>query len=88
MHPTSQRLVRVIPRTLLKVSEQKIYTRPIPQSQDRLRPTLIDVLIKQQQAAGEAWPQNLRLERQLKKEAYRKVRPEVRSALKSLTKER
>jgi len=88
MHPTPLRLARVIPRRLLKVSDHKIYKRPTPQTEDRTRPTLIDLLEVQKKKAGESWPPNLRLERQLKREDFKLVQPGVKSALKKLTKER
>lgn len=88
MHPTLLRLARVIPRRLLKVSDHKISKRPTPQTEDRTRPTLIDLLEVQKKKAGESWPPNLRLERQLRSEDFKLVRPEVKSALKNLTKER
>ncbi|KAF8817516.1 hypothetical protein BYT27DRAFT_7074511 [Phlegmacium glaucopus] len=88
MHPTPLRLARVIPRRLLKVDDRKINKRPTPQTEDRTRPTLIDLLEVQKEKAGNLWPPNLRLERQLKRNDFRLVRPEVKSALKKLTKER
>lgn len=88
MHPTPLRLARVLPRRLLKVEERKITKRPTPQTEDRTRPTLIDLLEVQKERAGKSWPPNLRLERQLKRNDFRLVRPEVKSALKRLTKER
>jgi len=88
MHPTSLRLARVIPRRLLKVGDRKINQRPTPQTEDRTRPTLIDLLEVQKEQAGKSWPPNLRLERQLKRDDFKLVQPEVQSALKRLTKER
>ena len=89
MHPTPLRFARVIPRRLLNVSDYKINKRPTPQSEDRTRrPTLIDLLEVQKNKAGESWPPNLRLERQLTRDDFKLVRPEVKSALKRLTKER
>jgi len=88
MHPTSLRLARVIPRRLLKVGDHKINKRPTPQTEDRTRPTVIDLLEAQKEMAGASWPPNLRLERQLKRDDFKLVRPEVKSALKKLTKER
>jgi hypothetical protein len=88
MRPTSSRLVRVVPRNILNVVENKIYRRPRPQIEETKQPTLMDVLMKRRQDAGEAWPANLRLEPQLTKKAYREVMPELRSVLKKMTKER
>ena len=88
MHPTPLRLARVIPRRLLKVGDHKIIKKPTPQTEDRKQPTLIDLLEKQKQKAGASWPPNLRLERQLKRDDFKSVQPELKSALKRLTKER
>jgi len=88
MHPTPLRLARVIPRRLLKVGDHKINKRPTPQIEDRIRPTLIDLLEVQKKKAGTSWPPNLRLERQLSRDDFRLVQPKVKSALKRLTKER
>jgi hypothetical protein len=89
MHPTPLRFARVIPRRLLNVNDRKIFKRPTPQSEDMTRrPTLIDLLEVQKKNAGESWPPNLRFERQLKRDDFKLVRPEVKSALKKLTKER
>ena len=89
MHPTPLRFARVIPRRLLNVNDRKINKRPTPQSEDRTRrPTLIDLLEAQKKKAGESWPPNLRLERQLTRDDFKLVQPEVKSALKKLMKER
>jgi hypothetical protein len=88
MRPTACRLVRVVPRNLLNVPEHKIHQRPRPQIEETKQPSLIDVLVKRRDAAKEDWPQNLRLERQLTKEAFRDVRDELRPTLKKMTKER
>ena len=88
MHPTATRLVRVVPRNLLNVAEEKILARPKHQAQQRIQPTLIDIMMKQKETAGESWPANLRLERQLKREMFTGVTPSLRSVLKKMTKER
>lgn len=88
MQPTPTRLVRVIPRKLLNVSDQKILNRPRPQTEALKQPTFMDLLMKRKEDAGDAWPANLRLEPQLKKEIFKEVLPGVRSALRRMTKER
>ena len=88
MRPTSTRLVRLIPRKLLNVAEQKIYSRPRPQIEDLKQPTFMDLLMKRKERAGNTWPANLRLEPQLKKAVFKEVVPGVRSVLKRMTKER
>jgi hypothetical protein len=88
MHPTPLRFARVIPRRLLNVSDSKIIMRPTPQTEDRKRPTLIALLEAQKKKAGESWPSNLRLERQLTRDDFKLVQPKIQSELKKLTKER
>ncbi|KAF8967643.1 hypothetical protein BDZ97DRAFT_501799 [Flammula alnicola] len=88
MRPTASRLVRVVPRKLLNVSDQKIYMRPRPQTEDLKQPTLMDMLFKKREEAGDAWPLNIRLEPQLKKEVFKEVQPKLRTVLKRMTKER
>ncbi|KAJ3503088.1 hypothetical protein NLJ89_g8590 [Agrocybe chaxingu] len=87
MRATATRLVRVIPRSVLK-ADQKVYNPPYPQTRDRTRPTLMDALMMDRDRQPELWPLNLRLEPQLKKEVFKEVKPSFRSALKKMTKER
>ncbi|KAF5316041.1 hypothetical protein D9619_006359 [Psilocybe cf. subviscida] len=88
MRPTLSRLIRVVPRSTLVVPDTKIYNRPKPQSEERKQATLIDNIIAQREAAGENWPQNIRLEPQLKKDDFKAVMPKIRTELKKLMKER
>ncbi|KAF9475216.1 hypothetical protein BDN70DRAFT_883975 [Pholiota conissans] len=88
MRPTARRLVRVVPRKLLNVNDAKIYNRPRPQSEDRKQPTTMDLLFQKREEAGETWPENLRLEPQLKKIVFKEVDPKLRTVLKAMTKER
>ena len=88
MHPTVSRLIRVVPRKLLDVAEQKIYQRPRPQIEETRQPSLMDVLMKRRRDAKEDWPSNLRLEQQLTKDTFKDVMPELRKTLKKMTKER
>ncbi|KAF9563959.1 hypothetical protein CPC08DRAFT_685928 [Agrocybe pediades] len=88
MRPTPNRLVVVTLRSRLNVSDSKIYNRPRPQKEDLAIPTLMDLLMARKEKMGDAWPANLRLEPQLKKEVFKEVMPEVRSQLRRMTKER
>jgi hypothetical protein len=88
MHPSIPRLVRIIPRNALQISERKILSPPAPQTQELTRPTLIDVLQQQKQEAGDQWPMNIRIEPVVKKEAFKRVQADVRVRLKKLLKER
>ncbi|KAF9531756.1 hypothetical protein CPB83DRAFT_84793 [Crepidotus variabilis] len=88
MHATARRLVRVVPRNVLNVAEEQIYHRPRPQIEDIRQPTVIDMLEQKKVEAGAAWPTNIRIERQLTKDVFKDVVPDVRSLLKKMTKER
>jgi hypothetical protein len=88
MHPTTSRLVRIVPRKLLDVAEHRIHQRPRPQIEETRQLSLMDVLMKRREDAKKDWPSNLRLERQLTKETFRDVMPELRTTLKKMTRER
>lgn len=88
MRPSVARLVRIIPRTALKVEEAKVLRPPAPQTLELKKPTLIETLIKQQAEAGGIWPSNIRIEPVVKKEALKTVQSDVRLRLKKLLKER
>ncbi|KAF5324796.1 hypothetical protein D9611_004494 [Ephemerocybe angulata] len=87
MRPTLTRLVRIIPRDALKVSERKILPRPTSQQVEHDKPTTMDILFQQQEQAGERWPSNIRLERAVRKKELAEVRPEFRVPIKKLLKE-
>ncbi|KIM44519.1 hypothetical protein M413DRAFT_67778 [Hebeloma cylindrosporum] len=88
MRPTQSRLIRVVPRKLLNVSNQKIVARPTPQTADKLQPTLMDIMMKKKEKAGDSWPANLRLEPQLTSKDFKSVQPAFRSTMRRMTKER
>jgi hypothetical protein len=88
MRPTPTRLIRVVPRKLLNVSDQKIIARPTPQTADKLQPTLMDIMMKRKEEAGDSWPANLRLEPQLTSKVFKAVQPGFRSTMRRMTKER
>ena len=88
MRPTPSRLIRVVPRKLLNISDQKIIARPTPQTTDKLQPTLMDIMMKRKEEAGDSWPANLRLEPQLTSKVFKAVQPGFRSTMRRMTKER
>jgi len=88
MRPSIPRLVRIIPRKALQIDERKILLPPAPQTQELSRPTLIDILQKQRDEAGDAWPMNIRIEPVIQKEAFKRVQADVRVRLRKLLKER
>jgi len=80
--------MRIIPRDTLQIEQRKIRPPPAPQTRELARPTLIDVLQKQKEDAGDAWPVNIRIEPVVKKEAFKRVHSDIRVRLKKLLKER
>ncbi|PFH49105.1 hypothetical protein AMATHDRAFT_63754, partial [Amanita thiersii Skay4041] len=84
MYPSTPRLLRVLPRSTLT---SKILPAPAPQITELNRPTLMDALQKQKEKAGDSWPQNIRLEPVVKKEAFKHVQADVRTRLKRLLRE-
>ncbi|TFK62352.1 hypothetical protein BDN72DRAFT_827552 [Pluteus cervinus] len=97
MHPSTPRLVRLIPKSSLSslqtsttvIPPPRIRPAPLPQTAELNRPTLMDILMSRQRSAGaEGWPQNIRLEPTIKKEAFKPVHKDVRTKLKKLLKER
>jgi len=51
------------------------------------RSNLMDRLLEQKVRAGESWPDNIRMEPVMKKEAFKRVQTGVRSRLKRLLRE-
>ncbi|KAH6918775.1 hypothetical protein BKA70DRAFT_1248226 [Coprinopsis sp. MPI-PUGE-AT-0042] len=87
MHPTALRLVRVIPRAAITTPQPQIIPRPRPQYEDLKKPTILQLLEKQKEDAGDSWPANIRIERVVKKEELKNVKPELRGAFKKMLKE-
>lgn len=84
MRPSLRRLVHIIPREALKVSERKIIPRPIHSQEEFKQLTTIDLLFQQKEQAGESWPSNIRLERAVRKRELKRVRPDLRVILKKM----
>lgn len=88
MHSSLPRLVRVIPRSQL-TSETVAAVRTLPAPRPYVRPpTLIEILMKRKEAAGDSYPSNIRIEPVITREAFRGVPHDLRKELKDLTKER
>ena len=84
MRPTLVRLVRVVPRSQVDPA-----LRPIPQPvrSDIPKPTLIEVLQKRKEEAGEAYPSNIRIEALETKTALRGLPREARKTLATMLRE-
>lgn len=85
MRSTARRLVQIIPKSAIPQSIVRPALRP--QTEELNRPTLIDILLERK-ANSTDWPQNLRIEPVVKKEAFRHVQAEARTELKKMLKER
>lgn len=89
MRPTKACLVRIVQyNKLLNASNSKIYMPPRTHNEDKNEPTIMDLLFKQRDEAGDSWPANIRLEPQLKKSVFKEVQPKLRTVFKAMTKER
>jgi len=88
MWPSAVRLVQIIPRKALQLTEKKIVLPLAPQTRELEKPTLLNVLRRQMEAAEESWPKNIRIEPVVKKEAFKRVQSDVRVRMKKLLKER
>ncbi|KII88938.1 hypothetical protein PLICRDRAFT_590673 [Plicaturopsis crispa FD-325 SS-3] len=88
MHATIPRLVRIVPRSVAKAANAHITPHPAikNRSGSELPPTVHEVLMRQRAEMGEAWPANVRIEPILTKKTFARVRPELRSDLKSIAK--
>jgi hypothetical protein len=82
------RLVQIVPRSALRNTEKKIIPPPAPQTHDLGNSTLVNILMRQRDTAGELWPSNIRIEPVVKKEAFKRVQSNIRVRLKRLLKER
>ena len=84
MRPTLARFVRVIPRSQVDPS-----LRPMPQPirSDVSQPTLIEILQKRKDAAGDAYPPNIRIEALEAKTALKGLPREARKTLAVMMKE-
>src|SRR3984957_7711104 len=81
--------IRIIPRNAIqptKGGKIDIVPEPIPQRLEK-KETLIGVLTRQREAAGTAWPANLRIEPVVTKKTFERVHTDYRTELKALLKE-
>ncbi|KZT03512.1 uncharacterized protein LAESUDRAFT_334655 [Laetiporus sulphureus 93-53] len=86
MRPTFSRLVRVIPRSSLP-PKQAVRTVPEPMRSDVKQPTLIQILLERQAAAGDSYPSNIRIEPELTRATFKGVKPEVKRELLKVVRE-
>jgi hypothetical protein len=88
MKASAVRLVRIVPRKALGPASAIVVNAPSPQSRDLQQPTVLDLLHKQREKASSDWPENIRIEPVVKKDAFKPVQTEVRTRLKRMLKER
>ncbi|KAL1947965.1 hypothetical protein VTO73DRAFT_13689 [Trametes versicolor] len=71
MYPTLARLVRVLPRSQVDPALRPV---PVPVRSDVPKQSLIEILQKRKEEAGEAYPANIRIESLEAKTALRELR--------------
>ncbi|KAI9064266.1 hypothetical protein FKP32DRAFT_615855 [Trametes sanguinea] len=85
MQPTLARLVRVLPRSQVDPALRPV---PAPARADEIRrPSLIEVLLKRKEEAGDNFPSNLRIEALEAKSALRGLPRDARKTLAAMLKE-
>jgi len=91
MRPSIPRLVRVLPRSAVAVRE---HGHPLPRvyeelpKESRKQPTLLEILLKEKEAAGANYPPNIRIEPLMSKKTFAGVKREFVAPLKAISRER
>ncbi|TFK42770.1 hypothetical protein BDQ12DRAFT_292334 [Crucibulum laeve] len=86
MRPSITRLVRIIPRSALKIDQARVFPAPAPQPLEMFKPTVIDLLLRQKEESLN-WPANIRIEPVVKKKIFARVDASLRTRMKRLLKE-
>lgn len=87
MRPSIPRLMRIVPKSSLTSQKAKIIPE-LPSYADAKKTPLIEVLLKRKDQAGDNWPPNLRIERPLRRETFKRVHHDARVDLKELLTEK
>ncbi|KAH9966456.1 hypothetical protein BC827DRAFT_1175984 [Russula dissimulans] len=91
MRPSLPRFVRILPRSAITPRE---HSHPPPRIYDELpkesrkQPTLLEILLKEKEAAGSNYPPNIRIEPVVSKKTFAGVKPELIPTLKGILRER
>ena len=91
MRVSLPRLVRVLPRSTIAPRGQgrppvRIYEE-LPKA-SRRQPTLLEILLKEKEAAGPNYPPNIRIEPVVSKETFTGVKRELIAQMKAIVRER
>jgi hypothetical protein len=92
MRPSLPRLVRVLPRSAIPVREHghlppaRVYEE-LPKGSSR-QPSLLEILLKEKEAAGANYPPNIRIEPVVSKKTFAGVKREFVAPLKAVLRER
>lgn len=91
MRPSLPRLVRLLPRSAIALPEHghpspRIYEEPPKGS--RTQPSLLEILLKEKEAAGPNYPPNIRIEPVVSKKTFAGVKREFVGPLKAILRER
>jgi hypothetical protein len=91
MRPSLSRLVRVLPRSAIPVREHghpplRVYEE-IPKDA-RKQPSLLEILLKEKEAAGANYPPNIRIEPVVSKKTFAGVKRGFVAPLKEILRER
>jgi len=90
MRPSLPLLVRLLPRSAIALPEHghppRIYEELSKES--RKQPSLLEILLKEKEAAGPNYPPNIRIEPVVSKKTFAGVKPEFVSPLKTILRER
>jgi len=91
MRPSLPRFVRILPRSAIAPRE---HSHPPPRIYDELpkesrkQPTLLEVLLKEKEAAGPNYPLNIRIEPVVSKKTFAGAKRELIPTLKGILRER
>jgi hypothetical protein len=91
MRPTLTRLVRVLPRSAITLPEHghpppRIYEE-LPKD-SRKSPSLLEILLKEKEAAGPNYPPNIRIEPVVSRKTFAGVKRDLVTPMKAILRER
>jgi hypothetical protein len=91
MRPSLARLVRVLPRSAVALPEHgnpppRIYEE-LPKESRKL-PSLLEILLKEKEAAGPNYPPNIRIEPVVSRKTFAGVKRDIIAPMKAILRER
>jgi hypothetical protein len=91
MRVSLPRLVRILPRSAIALPEHGLHPPRIYEElpkDSRKQPTLLEILLKEKEAAGSNYPPNIRIEPVVSKKTFAGVRRDMVSQMKAVLRER